>query len=688
MTDLPPNVHRVAQRDFDAIPGSPWVYHISESLRGLFETLPLLSSAAIPRQGLTTADNPRFIRYWWEVGLRSIGFGCVDRNEACQTGKRWYPLVKGGQAKRWYGGEISIGNWENDGQEIKSYIVECYPYLNGKWEWVAKNPEYYFREGAAYSAVTSGGLFFRWMPQGFICEHASNAVYSEDRAWPPRLLVGLFNSTLANFIVGLNETINVNIDDLLRMPVCKSPEDHHLESVIGKCIYVRECNDSQRESYWSFLVPPRWDTGLSDLAAAQARLATLEAQIDDEVYRLYSISDEDRAAIEAELAGEPLIGEEDEDAEPTGDEEEDTEPEPPMTCEELAVRWISYAVGVVLGRFRPGLPPDVGGDGRGGLGFAVYRREDFAVGSLPAPDEAEFDRLVGPPERFAYVDADGGRHIFPAQVEAALRDLALPDGIAVLDEGHPRDLAALVEKALRLMLDGDTIATESQRTRSEKENDKALCSPCLRGKSQANEVINAGASGDLRKFLERDFFTRWHFRWYRKRPVYWPLQSARRSYGFVLFHERVDRSTLYVLQRDYLDHKLNGLRFQIGDLRGQAETLSGAARRRVEREIDQAAQLLDELTEFATTMERVVREGYQPEPNWIDDGVILRLAPLWELIPIWWREPKKYWERLQRGDYDWSHMAMNYWPERVREACQENKSFAIAHGQEEWYEGD
>ena len=86
-------------------------------------------------------------------------------------------------------------------------------------------------------------------------------------------------------------------------------------------------------------------------------------------------------------------------------------------------------------------------------------------------------------------------------------------------------------------------------------------------------------------------------------------------------------------------------------------------------------------------MERIANEGYQPEPDWIDDGIILRLAPLWKLMPIWKSEPKKYWERLQKADYDWSHIAMRYWPERVREKCKTNKSFAIAHGHEEWYEG-
>jgi hypothetical protein len=432
----------------------------------------------------------------------------------------------------------------------------------------------------------------------------------------------------------------------------------------------------EQETTYDFIAPPRWDTGLEDLASAQVRLAVLEAQIDDEVYRLYGISDEDRAAIEAELAGGTLAdesgdGETEHEPRTTSDDEseEANAAQAPMDEEELAVHWISYAVGVVLDRFQPGI--------LGTLGSAVYRREDFAVGSLPAPDEAEFDALVGGPERFAYVDDEGGRHLFSAEVETALRALALPDGIAVFDAGHPRDLPALVEQALRLMLDVK---------REDVKRDHHV-SRFTHHAPNAAQVIQLGAGGDLRKFLERDFFTKYHFIRYRKRPVYWPLQSARRSYGFVLFHERVERTTLYVLQRDYLDHKLNGLRLQIDDLRAQLEGKEGRARKQIERQMDAAAQVLDELAEFAATMERIVRAGYEPAPDWIDDGVILRLAPLWELVPLWKSEPKKAWERLQQGDFDWSHIAMRYWPERVREACKANKSFAIAHGHPEWYQG-
>jgi hypothetical protein len=409
-------------------------------------------------------------------------------------------------------------------------------------------------------------------------------------------------------------------------------------------------------------MPMSPDTDLSDRSAMESTLTRLEAQIDNVVYKLYGISDDDRAAIEAELASGQGIGEEAQ-AEADESEGEDDATESAQAAAnpvELAVRWISYAVGIVLGRFQPGI--------RGTLGSAIHYRDDFAIGSLPAPDEAEFDELVGPPERFAHVDAEGGRHLFSEEVEAALRDLALPDGIAVLDERHPRDLPALVERALRLMLDDG--------------------SKSAHGESRiVNDLVQIGANGDLRAFLSKDFFTRWHLRWYRKRPVYWPLQSAKRSYGFVLFHERADRLTLYTLQRDYLDYKLNAVRQQVTDLNQAAAMQSGATRRATEREAAKVAAVLDELTEFARAMERMVRGGYEPEDNWIDDGVILRLAPLWELLPLWKAEPKKYWERLERGDFDWSHIAMKYWPARVREKCATNKSFAIAHGHEEWYGG-
>ena len=55
-------------------------------------------------------------------------------------------------------------------------------------------------------------------------------------------------------------------------------------------------------------------------------------------------------------------------------------------------------------------------------------------------------------------------------------------------------------------------------------------------------------------------------------------------------------------------------------------------------------------------------------------------APLWDLLPSWQAEPKKAWKALEKGDYDCAPHAMHYWPNRVKEKCKENKSYAVALG--------
>jgi hypothetical protein len=632
------DIFRVAQHRFDAIPGSPWVYWMRDGIRSLLEALPSLGEVAQPRQGLATADNFRFLRCWWEAGSDRMALGCCSRSQASASGRKWFPCMKGGAHLMWYGNQEHVVNWQDDGSEMRAFPQAF-----------IRNPDLYFREAVTFGAISSKGFSARYMPPGFVFDHGGNCVFAE-HAISPAALLGVMNSTFSRAVLhAINPTINFFVDDIKRIPLPECGAGA-LEFLVRSCIHASQLVESARETTFDFSVPPRWGIGKEHLDEVQRYIEELEVRIDDGVYRLYGISDEDRSALEAEVTSEPCIVEDDGDISPVdGDETE--QPQSLVSHDELAARWISYAVGIIVGRFRPGTA--------GKLGSAVYRRSDFAIGSLPEPDLAEFDRLVGAPDHFAYIDAEGGRHLFPPEVESALRALAVQDGIAVLDEGHARDFPALVERALELML----------------------------GEASAREVIAEGAGGNLRAFLGRDFFTKWHLRWYRKRPVYWPLQSARRGYGFVLFHERIDRMTLYTLQRDYLDPKRNGLRLKIADLQGEAASLGGAARKRVERQIDEKTLLLAEVTEFAQAIDRIVRAGYEPEPDWIDDGVILRLAPLWELIPLWKAEPKKYWERLQKGDFDWSHIAMRYWSERVKQACKTNKSFAIAHGHQEWYEG-
>ena len=63
---------------------------------------------------------------------------------------------------------------------------------------------------------------------------------------------------------------------------------------------------------------------------------------------------------------------------------------------------------------------------------------------------------------------------------------------------------------------------------------------------------------------------------------------------------------------------------------------------------------------------------------------MINSAALWPLLEPQWKYPKKWWTELAtakgRKDYDWSHLAAKYWPERVDEKCQKDPSLAVAHG--------
>ncbi|MEP1199899.1 MULTISPECIES: hypothetical protein, partial [Alphaproteobacteria] len=90
------------------------------------------------------------------------------------------------------------------------------------------------------------------------------------------------------------------------------------------------------------------------------------------------------------------------------------------------------------------------------------------------------------------------------------------------------------------------------------------------------------------------------------------------------------------------------------------------------------------LTELRETLVEIA-PTYRPNH---DDGVQISAALLWRLFrhKPWQKVLKDTWTKLDKGDYDWAHLAMAYWPDRVREKCKTDKSLAIAHDLEDLYE--
>lgn len=600
-----PVVFKYRQGDFDAIPGSPWVYWITTKLRNIFSKSKNLAEIAPPRQGLATADNFRFLKYWWEVGTDRIAFNCGSREKSEELLIKWYPYMKGGSFKRWYGNQAYTINYGQNGFELKAWADPLYG--NSGWSRIIKSTDFYFRRCVSWSDLTSGRFSARLSPGGFIFDVKGSSAFPENIP----LTLALLNSSFAYYILNLlNPTVSFQVGDLSRLPV-PNTSSLKIENLVKEAIELSKTDSKEDETTYDFIMPAAWKTGIEDVTARHQELAEIEHQIDDEVYQLYGISNEDRAAIEVELGDTSIFnpGDDDEDKTSTADEETESSQIPSLTHEDLARQWISYAVGMVMGRFQPGI--------ENGL----------------------------------------GRGHFSDDINEKLQKLTDPDAILVLDEGHSDDLPQKVLSALAIML-----------------NEK-----------QVGEVVKAATGKDgptdelLRNYLERTFFKE-HIRQYRKRPVYWLLQSPKKNYGVWLFHEKMNADTLYRIRTEYVVPKINLLEKQINDIRHEYDRAEGKKQREFEKQMAGLNDVLDDIREFQKLLTFISEErGYKPR---IDDGVLLNMAPLWELIPSWQAEPKKAWKALEWGDYDWAHQAMDHWPDRVRKKCLTNKSFAIAHGLE------
>ncbi len=126
-------VFHVRLDDLHVVPGSPLAYWMSPGIRRLFADHPSVEGIAGDfRTGLTTGDNFRFIRAFWEVSPSRIG----RSREDTKLGKRWVPFAKGGGYSPYWADIYLVINYEHEGQTLSDFEGS-----------VIRNPQYFFRPG-------------------------------------------------------------------------------------------------------------------------------------------------------------------------------------------------------------------------------------------------------------------------------------------------------------------------------------------------------------------------------------------------------------------------------------------------------------------------------------------------------------------------------------------------------------
>ena len=217
------------------------------------------------RQGMATSDNNRFLRQWTEVSLERIGFGIKDRDEAKNSGLRWFPYNKGGSYRKWYGNNDLVVNWENDGAEMKAFTAT----LPQGTDVRLKSKEYYFKEGFTWSALANS-VSVRYCPVGFIFDTKGSMGFPY-RNELIKYFTGLINSSASElFLEVLAPTLDFNLVSMKQIPMIVDRVEEVTE-LVDECIQLSMVDWNNFEVSWDFLKHPLVVSDCSLLSEAYLR---------------------------------------------------------------------------------------------------------------------------------------------------------------------------------------------------------------------------------------------------------------------------------------------------------------------------------------------------------------------------------------------------------------------------------
>ena len=238
------------QENFSKVPGHIFCYWLSDTVMSHLEKDDKLESRGYARQGLSTSDNNRFLRFWHEVSLNRIGFSCRSCADTSSSTAKWFPYNKAGNFRKWSPINEYVVNYQNDGSEIKQTVMQKYPYLNGPG-FVVKNTESYFHHGITWNDVATGSFCCRYVPDGFIFADAGPMFFSQNDF----VMMAYFNSKVFQVFADIIcQGLHYSTGHIPQIPYMKtaSSADNHIEKTAKENYELSKVDWDCYESSWDF----------------------------------------------------------------------------------------------------------------------------------------------------------------------------------------------------------------------------------------------------------------------------------------------------------------------------------------------------------------------------------------------------------------------------------------------------
>lgn len=233
-----------SQKDFCIIPGAPIAYWLTQDFFNIFKKNKLSDYADV-KKGISTSDNDRFLRIWFEVKNELIGFACASSYDFYEHHYKWAPLNKGGAFRKWFGNNEYVINWENNGGEIKNFKLAC-----------IRNENYYFKESITWTDLSNYKPSFRYNANGFIHDVAGPCIFElKDKLY---YAMGLLNSSVVTKIYEITSpTMHFNIGTTADTPfIFNSLFEEKACNLVKENINLSKTDWDSFETSWDFKKHP------------------------------------------------------------------------------------------------------------------------------------------------------------------------------------------------------------------------------------------------------------------------------------------------------------------------------------------------------------------------------------------------------------------------------------------------
>lgn len=200
-----------------------------------------------------TGKNEVYVRLHWEVPCSLIGESY------------WVPYAKGGNFRRYYGNILHVVDWRLPARDFYSTNASSNLLDSSLW----------FKEGITYSAVTSRGTGFRYLPKGCVFDKGGASIITSTNLFN---LLAILNSRIAKLLFEvLNPSVNLQVRDIKALPI-RIPDDDQMSDACRQLTYIAQDDWDDSEISMGFQSSPLVRFGANSLRRVAEDYQVLVAQ--------------------------------------------------------------------------------------------------------------------------------------------------------------------------------------------------------------------------------------------------------------------------------------------------------------------------------------------------------------------------------------------------------------------------